>query len=245
MYKNLRISALILAAGMGLRMGEEKGKLRIELEGKSIIQWTLEKFLPSPYIDEFILVIRKEDRSYFEKLLANLHEEYRCEDKKIKLVDGGRTRSESSFNGLKAVDGKSDLVLIHDGARPFVKRNIVDKAIEEMANLKIKVSKIDGLIVCVPTIDTIKRVGKDKLVEETPQRNFLYNVQTPQIFDKNKLKEVYERSFTDGISSTDDSYLMEHYGYKIKVLEGDYSNIKITTREDLIFAKALRELGEI
>lgn len=245
MYKNLKISGLILAAGMGLRMGAGKGKLRIELDGKSIIQLTLEKFLPSPYLDEIILVIRKEDRSFIDDILDKLDKDFKCKKEKIRLVEGASTRAGSSFNGLKAVDEKSDLVLVHDGARPFVKKRILEKTIEEMVELKLKASNIDGLIVCVPTIDTIKRVGRDKVVEETPQRDFLFNVQTPQIFDKDKLKEVYERSFVEGVSASDDSSLMEHYGYKIRVLEGDYSNIKITTREDLIFAKALRELGEV
>ena len=146
--------------------------------------------------------------------------------KNVKIAYGGKERQDSVYNGLKLLDEKCDVVLIHDGARPFVSDKIIDKSIEEAKEHK-------AIVVGVPVKDTIKVIDNDKNIVDTPNRSVLWAVQTPQTFDYNILIDAYKDAFKNKFYGTDDAMLVERIGYKVKMLEGSYNNIKITTQEDL------------
>ena len=161
------------------------------------------------------MVVVKEDESEFFK--KEILDKYNF--KNVKIAYGGKERQDSVYNGLKLLDEKCDVVLIHDGARPFVSDKIIDKSIEE--------------VVGVPVKDTIKVIDNDKNIVDTPNRSVLWAVQTPQTFDYNILIDAYKDAFKNKFYGTDDAMLVERIGYKVKMLEGSYNNIKITTQEDL------------
>ena len=131
-----------------------------------------------------------------------------------------------------AIDEKTDIVVCHDGVRPFIKPSIIKRAIDEMENH-------NAAIVAVPSKDTIKYADKNGFVEYTPNRERLYNVQTPQVFKKDILIKAYENVFDENIKVTDDSSLLEMMGEKVQIVLGDYSNIKITTKEDLLYGELI------
>ena len=202
---------VIVAAGTGSRMNMGINKQFIKLEGKEIIAYTIEKFYNNSNIEDIVVVV-KEDESY--------------NFKNVKIAYGGKERQDSVYNGLKLLDEKCDVVLIHDGARPFVSDKIIDKSIEEAKEHK-------AIVVGVPVKDTIKVIDNDKNIVDTPNRSVLWAVQTPQTFDYNILIDAYKDAFKNKFYGTDDAMLVERIGYKVKMLEGSYNNIKITTQEDL------------
>ncbi len=229
MFDNKYLSAIITSAGSGRRMNSNINKPFLEIEGKKIIQRTLDTIVSIDEIDEIILVIRREDEDIIKDILTNF-------DKDIKYVYGSNTREKSTFEGLKALNKKSQLVLTHDGVRPFASRDLFYKTLEELRNYKAVVS-------ATKTKDTVKIVDEDMIVDFTPHRDFVYNIQTPQAFDKNILFSMYERYIASEFMITDDSQLFEFFNrpMPVKVVDGEYSNIKITTNEDILFADAFIE----
>lgn len=147
----------------------------------------------------------------------------------VELVEGGVERQDSIANALKKVPADTDLVIVHDGARPLAARGMIDSAIEAA-------ERFGAAVVGVPVKDTIKHVSDDGFIQKTPDRDFLWKVQTPQVFRYNIIKEAYARA---SHKATDDSKLVEDLGYKVKMVMGSYENIKITTPEDLIIAEAI------
>ena len=213
--------AIIVAGGKGSRMQSDIPKQFLLLGQKPILIHTLEAFERCKIIDKIIVACSKDYIFHCDKLLR----EY--DFKKVaKVIEGGEQRQNSVCNALKFID--SDVVCIHDGVRPFVKSELIEKVVGECKNN-------DGCICAVKVKDTIKRCSEYAL--ETLDRENLYQVQTPQAFKTEKLKRVYDLAAKENFIGTDDSSLMEHYGYKIKVVEGDSFNIKITTPEDLIFGQ--------
>ncbi|MCH4890454.1 2-C-methyl-D-erythritol 4-phosphate cytidylyltransferase [Acidaminobacter sp. JC074] len=211
------ISVIVAAAGTGSRMNHEKKKQFIELSGVPIIVRTLRAF-ELDEIDEVIVVTGKEDISLIEAMVKDFG------IKKVKaVIAGGPRRQDSIYNGLKKVSG--DTVLIHDGARPFVSKKMILDHIE-------KDHKDCGFISAVPSKDTIKLV-RDGMVEETLDRSLLYNVQTPQSFETKSLLKAYDYAYKKALSVTDDASVYEAYGKTVKIVNGRYENIKITTPEDL------------
>lgn len=226
MIGNKKISAIVTAAGNGLRMKADMSKPYIELGGRKILEITLDTITSLKEIDKIVVVIRKND----EKYLRDIIKKY---DRNISYVFGKETRQLSTYEGLKAIDDDVELVLTHDGVRPFASKDLFYKIISELKDYKAVIS-------AVKSKDTVKIVGEDGFVKKTPLRKEVYNVQTPQAFDKKMLMELYEKYIKSKFTITDDSQLFEIYTDElIKVVEGEYSNIKITTPEDLIFAKAL------
>lgn len=221
-----KVSAIIVAGGSGTRMGTKIKKQYLKLNEKEIIAHTVERFETLKNIEEIIVVTSKEDLNYVEKLLK---EDYKY--KKIKhIVAGGKERQDSVYNGLAYVGETIDYVLIHDGARPFITHETIEKALAKTFEKK-------ACIVAVPVKDTIKKINKEKVVEETPNRETLWSVQTPQIFEKNLIQKAYEQGRQKRLHVTDDSMLVEALGEKVYIVEGEYTNIKITTPEDLVIAK--------
>lgn len=223
-------SVVIVAAGKGTRMGIKNNlsKQHIEILGKTIIQRTIEKFLDSS-IEEIILVISKEEEDIFTEQINKINT-----SKSIKLVHGGSERFESSLNGIKATDVKSEIILIHDGARPFVR-------VQEIESVIIKAQITGAAILGVKSKDTIKIV-KDEIVESTPDREGVYVIQTPQAFSRNLLIQAYENLEENcEFVPTDDASVVENFGKKVSIVEGKYENIKITTDIDLIIGKSILE----
>ena len=212
---------VIVAAGTASRMNMGINKQFIKLEGKEIIAYTIEKFYNNSNIEDIVVVVKEDESEFFKKEILDKYN-----FKNVKIAYGGKERQDSVYNGLKLLDEKCDVVLIHDGARPFVSDKIIDKSIEEAKEHK-------AIVVGVPVKDTIKVIDNDKNIVDTPNRSVLWAVQTPQTFDYNILIDAYKDAFKNKFYGTDDAMLVERIGYKVKMLEGSYNNIKITTQEDL------------
>lgn len=212
---------VIVAAGTGSRMKMGINKQFIKLEEKEIIAYTIEKFYNNSNIEDIVVVVKEDESEFFKKEILDKYN-----FKNIKIAYGGKERQDSVYNGLKSLDKKCDIVLIHDGARPFVSDKIIDNCIEEVKEHK-------AIVVGVPVKDTIKVIDNDKNIVDTPNRSVLWAVQTPQTFDYNILLDAYKDAFKSGFYGTDDAMLVERIGYKVKMVEGSYNNIKITTKEDL------------
>lgn len=215
------ISAIITAGGSGTRMGADVPKLEIKIDGHTILEHTLSKFIDLKYIDEIIIVAPKE-------LLAEYKTRY--EDEKIKVVEGGNSREESTFRGLCSISDRSTIVICHDGARPLVDERIIEDSIKSAI-------EFGSAVAAVKSKDTIKRA--DKTVIETLNRDELYNIQTPQTFKTEILKSAYKNY--KRFKVTDDASLVENLGKEVYLIEGSYKNIKVTTPDDLIIAKAFLE----
>jgi len=224
------ISAVIVAAGKSTRMNMDINKQYLEIGGMPVLAHALNVFEKCMEIDEIILVVNSEEISYCKN---NIIDKYGF--KKIaKVVPGGDERQFSVYNGLKQVNGKCEIVLIHDGARPFITEDIILEGIE-------KTKEFGAACIAVPMKDTVKVVGNGDVIESTPDRNKLWAVQTPQIFRYELIMKAYEKACKDGYTGTDDTVLVERLGYNVHVVLGNYYNIKITTKEDLVIAEAIAE----
>jgi 2-C-methyl-D-erythritol 4-phosphate cytidylyltransferase len=213
-------SVVVVAAGSGKRMNIGINKQFIKLGEKEVIAHTIQVFYINKDIDEIVVCIKPEEEKYF---VDNIINKYNF--KGVKIAYGGKERQDSIFNGLKKLDEKCNIVLIHDGARPFVDDKIIAESIEEA-----KVKK--AVVVGVPVSDTIKIV-KDGEIESTPDRSLLWAAQTPQVFEYNTIKKAYEDAYESGFYGTDDSMLVERIGQKVSMVMGSHKNIKITNQEDL------------
>ncbi|NWF52107.1 MAG: 2-C-methyl-D-erythritol 4-phosphate cytidylyltransferase [Nitrospirae bacterium] len=225
-----RVIAIVPSAGIGRRFGQKK-PFHL-LGGKPLIIRTIEVLESVNEIVEIIPVLRKEDI----KRGIEVFKSYNISKTK-RIATGGKERQDSVYNALKLINDENCIVLIHDGARPFVEKGLIEKAIKELKGF-------DGVITGIPLNDTIKEVGEG-IVRSTLKRDFLWAIQTPQVFSFKKLFDAYEMSIKDGFYSTDDSALVERYGGKIKVIFGSYRNIKITTPDDMIFAEYLLSKNKI
>lgn len=230
-----KITAIVLAAGSGSRMKSKTKKQFMEIKGKPVIWYSLFEFEKSR-VDEIILVTGKEDIDYCKKEIV---EKYNL--KKIKnVVAGGSKRYESVYNGLKEVTG--NIVLIHDGARPLINNEIIERSIEGTI-------KSDACVVGVPVKDTIKRANKEGYIIDTPNRSELWITQTPQSFKTDlvkmaykKMKEELEKGNTT-LNITDDAMVVEEFTTnQVRFVQGDYKNIKVTTPEDIDIAELFIEL---
>ncbi len=235
MERNVQhVIAVIPAAGLSKRFGEGINKPFLKLGGKPLIIWPLHILDSIPAIKEIIPVLKNEDMEYGREIFKR----YRI--KKIKKIAvGGKERQDSVYNGLKLIEEKNSIVVIHDGARPLIEKDLIESAIEEFFSQDKGADLfIDGIIFAVPPKDTIKE-AKNGIVKKTLKRDNLWSVQTPQIFHYKTIFSVYTKAIKERFYSTDDAALVERYGGNVKVLMGSYRNIKITTPEDLYFAEFL------
>lgn len=223
-----KVAAIIVAGGSGKRMGMNIKKQFIELDGKATLAHTIEVFNKCKIIDEIIVVVGKADK---EKVRTEIVSRYDY-SKVTQIVEGGKERQDSVYNGLMSVSDEVQYVMIHDGARPFISEEILEKAF-------IMTKERHATVVAVPVKDTIKVVNEALEVEGTPNRSTLWSIQTPQSFKKELLMEAYVYAKEEGLTVTDDSMLVEAYGKKVYIVEGDYNNIKITTPEDLVLGQAI------
>ena len=227
-----RVVAIVPSAGIGSRFGHKTNKPLEFLNGKPLIIWALETLESMQEIREIIPVLKESDMEYG----ADLFEEHRI-SKIRRIAPGGKERQDSVFHGLKLIDDKKCIVLVHDGVRPLIEADIIRKALKQMKDC-------DGVVIAVPVKDTIKEVS-DGIIKKTLKRNSLWAVQTPQIFPYKALYNAYENAMKDSFYSTDDSALVEKYGGKIKIVDGSYENIKITTPEDMKIAEMTLSLRGI
>ena len=218
----MKFSAIITAGGNSQRFGGQNNtnKLLEKIHSKEIIKYTVEAFQQVKEISKIIICANV-------SIIQDLKNIF-TEQAGIKIIEGGETRQESVFKGLNACEN-FDYVLIHDGARPMITSEIIKKTI-------IMVQEKKALTVAAKTIDTIKQVDENLKIIKTIDRSSLYNTQTPQAFEYQLIKEAHEK--LQGQNFTDDAGMLEFLGEDVYVLEGDYRNIKITTRWDLEVAKA-------
>ena len=218
-------SAIIAAAGIGTRLQAEKPKQFLEIAGKPLIFHTLDRFEKCSSIDEIILVLSSNEIENFKKLAAGYNL-----TKLKKTVSGGKTRAESVLSGLKAVDKKSRIIAVHDGARPMVSSNDISRTIE-------KAKETGAACLTAKVTDTIKKIAGDKITG-TIDRETLRRALTPQCFQIEILREAF-KNIDLSESVTDECFLVEKAGFEIAAVEGSAKNIKITTREDYVLAEMI------
>ena len=223
------VIAIVPAAGMGKRFGEGTNKPFASFGDKPLIIWAVEALQSLPEVAEIIPAVKEADvkpcRRLFEEFLIT---------KIRRIAPGGRERQDSVFNGLTLIQDKTAVVLVHDGVRPLIEPSVIKKVLQQL-------NGCDGVVVGVPLKDTVKEVI-DGIVRNTPERNSLWAIQTPQAFHFNTLYAAYEKAAADSFYATDDSALVERHGGKIKVVQGSYTNIKVTTPEDLLVAEVFLEM---
>lgn len=223
-----KICAIVLAGGQGKRMNSSIPKQYMEIDGYPVLYYSL-KELEQSEVEEIILVVGRGEIEYVQK---NIVEKYAFQ-KIMKIVSGGKERYESVYHGLQEIEDDG-YVLIHDGARPLLSQDIIKKGIEE-------VKQCGACVIGMPVKDTIKIVDEKQYVKDTPNRRYLWLVQTPQIFKIKDIKKAYEKMWKIGDDEvTDDAMVMEKYGcLNVKLVEGAYQNIKVTTPEDILIASLL------
>lgn len=224
----MKHTAIVMSAGVGSRIGGNIPKQYMDLNGIPVICHSL-KALQESFMDEIIIVAGRTDVDFVRNEIVS---EYGF-SKVVSVVPGGAERSDSVYEGLKAVKDPDDtFVYIHDGARPMLNETILE-------NVRTGVERYGASIAAVKSKDTVKIVDDEGVVTLTPKRSGVYNVQTPQAFNCAELMRAYDAFRSDtGAEATDDAMVMELYGKrKVHVAEGDYRNIKITTKEDFLTAE--------
>ena len=233
-----KVIAIVPSAGLGRRFGSDANKPFQILGGKPLVVWALETLESVDAIEEIIPVLRKEDVERGIEVFRSYNI-----SKTKRVAAGGKERQDSVYNGLKLIGDKNCIVLIHDGVRPFIEKDLIEKVTKELLKGgKGGLKSFDGVVFGVPVKDTIKE-AESGIIKSTIRRDSLWAIQTPQVFPYKKISAAYKKSIKEGFYSTDDAALMERYGGKIKVIMGSYSNIKITTPDDLIFAEYLISRG--
>ena len=222
----MSVSVIIPCAGRSKRFGELK-QFKM-LNGEPLVFKSIKIFLQIDKINEIIIPVPKGNYD-----LLNIFLDNKPFKKKIKVIRGGSTRQESVEKGMEQVNNNSSLVCIHDAARPFVEKVLIENCIN-------KCDYFDGSIVAIKPTDTIK-FSKTNTIENTIDRNKIWLAQTPQVFNKAKLKRAIKKAKTSNIKATDESYLMEKMGYKINIVEGSAINLKITFESDWSFAEHLEK----
>lgn len=216
---------LIPAAGMGRRMGSDRNKLFLTLRSQPLITWTLLAALGARTITWIGIIAQPSDWSDLKEILAAL-----SLTKPVQLIQGGATRQESVYNGLQALPQEAKQVLIHDGARCLATPDLIDRCAYAVLHCL-------GLIAAVPVKDTIKVVNETGLIQSTPDRRQLWAAQTPQGFDVQMLKQCHAEGRRQGWEVTDDAALFEKCGWSVRIVEGEETNLKLTTPVDLAIAE--------
>ena len=222
------VSAVVVAAGSSTRMKSAVSKQLLKIGDKTVLQHTVYAFECSGIVDEIVIVCPESDIDTFKTLFDD------TVTVPIKFTTGGSTRQKSVGNGVSMVNKRCDVIAIHDGARPLVKPTDIQKVIEDAVTF-------GAATLAVPVKDTVKLV-ENNTVESTPPRDKLFIIQTPQVFDKNIYNKAYQKAIADNNDFTDDCQLIESVGGKVHITKGDYTNIKITTAEDIAVAEAFLKM---
>jgi len=225
----VKISAIIPAAGLGVRMGKSLPKQFLQINGKSILRHTIDAFEKCGIFTSLVLVAPADDIETASR---------ECADIKVasRVVAGGKTRQDSVFEGLKALDADVDIVVVHDGVRPFVSRRMIRESVDSAR-------EFGAAVTAIPVSDTIKRVNPQGFVDHTVDRDGLWRIQTPQAFQYSLLRQAMEKATADSYYGTDEGSLVEYVGKAVKIINGSELNIKITKPEDLILGETIADAG--
>jgi 2-C-methyl-D-erythritol 4-phosphate cytidylyltransferase len=223
----VKTQLLIPAAGLGVRLGAEGPKALVPLAGKPMLAHTLERFRPLGLIPAAIVLIAPEHRALFETAL-----DAAFPGMALRLVPGGAERQESVANGLAALDADTEIVVIHDAARPFVATASIQASIEAAA-------EFGAATVAIPSVDTILEGDADAFLTATPDRTRLWACQTPQTFRTEVIREAHRRARADGFLGTDDASLVRRIGGPVKLVHGTRLNMKLTTPDDRRLAELI------
>jgi 2-C-methyl-D-erythritol 4-phosphate cytidylyltransferase len=229
----MRVTAIIVGAGEGKRMGGLVPKSFLPIAGRLLVLRTLDRFFSARSIEKIILVVAGKEMQRSQALLQS---DFHLNHRPWTLQVGGATRQKSVRRGLEKLDSDCEIVVIHDAARPLVSASLIDRCVDEA-------SRVGAVVVGLPVKDTIKVVSEEHWVQATPARNSLREIQTPQAFRKELIVQAHDRAFRQAIDATDDSTLVEQMGKPVLVVPGETTNIKITTREDILLAEALLREG--
>ena len=221
-------TAIILAAGKGARMNSGMNKQFIHIKGKPLLAHTLEVFQNCSAIDSIILVAGRDELQLCREQILEVY----GFDKVDRLVEGGKERQQSVYNGLAELEADCEVVVIHDGARPIITGNIIERCIAGAA-------RFGAVSAGMPAKETIKILDADGFVECTPRREKVWVTQTPQAFKPDIIRKAHKNALDKGISGTDDAFLAECLDIKVKMIECSYENIKVTTPEDIILAEII------
>ncbi|BCA78307.1 2-C-methyl-D-erythritol 4-phosphate cytidylyltransferase [Desulfuromonas sp. AOP6] len=229
----MSVIVLIPAAGMGRRMGAAVNKQYLHLAGRPILAHTLACFDHHPLVDAIYVISPSDEIEFCREEVVRRYGFAKVRE----IVAGGAQRQDSVRHGLLACDANpDDIILIHDGVRPFFPGH-------RLADLVESAKRTGACLAGVPVKDTIKEVRKG-MVSGTPDRSFLWQAQTPQAFRFEIIVKAHEQALSDGFLGTDDTSLVERLGLPVAMVEGDYRNIKITTPEDLLAAEAIWQAGQ-
>ncbi len=223
--KDVSIGVVLLSAGSGSRMNSEVPKQYLDVCGKPVLYYSLKCFDMHEAVRDIVIVAAPE---YHEMIRTEIVEKYNIQ-KVHTIVNGGKERYNSVYNGIKEL-GSNDYVMIHDGARPCINNELLDRIITE-------VKLTDAVVPAVPSKDTVRIADKDGYIKETPERSSVWNMQTPQTFELSGLVDAFDKYMNDKntVQVTDDAMIWEMYdNRRIKLVMGDYSNIKLTTPEDML-----------
>ncbi|MDP2911287.1 MAG: 2-C-methyl-D-erythritol 4-phosphate cytidylyltransferase [Candidatus Omnitrophota bacterium] len=223
----MKVAAIVPSAGRGTRLKTRMGKPYIKLGSKPVLAHTLIALERNKKIKEIFVAIEKDK---IGKASREIIRKYGI--KKARLLAGGRERMDSVYNALRLVSGDIDYVLIHDGVRPFVTDQLIEDLLKAAA-------KFNASVAGVPVKPTLKFASEDRFIKYTPPRQYFWEAQTPQVFKKDLIMKAYEFARKKNIRATDDAMLVEKIGVRPKIVMGSYSNIKITTREDLELARII------
>ena len=235
-----RSTVILLGAGKGTRMGSGVRKQYMELDGMPLLAYSLKTFTECPFLTDIVMIIPEGEEEYVRRHIIDAVPG--AEEKIRALVPGGSERYGSVYNGIRAIDWPCGYVFIHDGARPFIDRASLERLYEA-------VRKEGAVIAGMPSKDTVRITDADGYSDTTPDRSRVWIIQTPQVFEKQLITDAYEgmmRALPElerqGVKITDDGQAVEQIlGKKVRMVEASYRNIKITTPEDLLTAKAFTE----
>lgn len=225
--------AIIPAGGSGRRMGGNTPKQYLLLDGVPLLVHALRTFHQAPSVDSVILVVPEEDITEVKNHIVGKYFFTKVKD----VVSGGRERQDSVGNALKRIDDSDEIIVIHDGVRPLVSVMVIETAIA-------RAKEVGAVAVGVRVRDTVKRVDKTGMIEETVARDGLWLTQTPQVFKRNLILEAYRRACEEGFYGTDDASLVERGGIPVGMIPGAIENIKVTTRDDLSFCEMILTRGK-
>lgn len=217
------VSAVIVCAGSSARMGGVNKQL-LNIKGAPVAARSISAYQHSPLINEIVVVARDEDKTDIQNIIEKF-----SLTKVKKLVSGGATRQESVMNGVTACSEFADFVAVHDGARPLVDAQTIERTVKEAFSAGAAAAG-------VRLKDTVKAVDENGFITDTPDRAFMRLVQTPQVFSRQLYLDAVKNA-ESGVEYTDDCMLIEKYGHSVKIVDGSYKNIKITTPEDVITAE--------
>lgn len=223
-----KLGVVIVAAGTGTRMQSSVSKQYLLLQGKPIIIHTLEVFHSIKAVDDVVLVVGESEVTSVREMIKK----YPYLNKITKIIPGGKERQSSVYEGLKQLAEEMEWVMVHDGVRPFVSQTHFNALYNEMI-------RSEAAVLAVQVKETIKVVNRDKEIESTPDRSMLWAIQTPQAFRLDTLIQAHKLAAEQVFIGTDDAMLVERLGISVKVVEGSYSNIKITTPDDFLLAEAI------